>query len=252
MLAIWLCLAFAQDAPITIPGEGAPFHDVLTSAKQALWSADHATAEQLLAQLHQRLEQGEDPGEKLAIEALVFLADVRLTTGDKESARALFREVLLRDPDHILSPYDHGEDVRAMFALVKEQINRERAVQTVPPLPVRPIAPPLWVYAPLGVPQWLQGRGPEARTHAVLQAAFGATSIISFVLIDHYNRPPGDRPHLPRERVVALRYGLQWPATVAFYVSWGWSVLDARRHHKRQPSLHARLGPRGLQIGSRF
>lgn len=220
------------------PGGGEPFHDELTLAKQSIWDGDYTDARSRLEGLAERLESGETPGDPIAHEALVFLGDVQFLLGEKDAARETFRSVLLIDPDHTISPYDHGEDVRALFALVREEVRRQLAALPPPPEPdppalrVRePMSPAL--FAPFGIPQLHQRRRTAGVELALLQGSLAAGSLVSLIVIDRYNRVPSPgRPNLPRERVQALRYGVQWPLTFGFYATWALGVADATRRHR--------------------
>lgn len=245
MLPAVLAVALAQSPPA---GPGEPFHDALSTAKEALYEGDHEGARELLRTLAARLDGGEDPGRSLAAEALVFLGDLELLLGEKERARAVFRVVLLEEPDHVISPYDHGEDVRALFALVREDVRRElaaRAPVDVPEVPALPPPPPFPAtgYLPFGAPQAAQGRSGPALGFGVGQVATATGSLVAYALINRSNHRPDDARSIPRGRVQALRYGVQFPLTFAFYGLWGASVLDARRHWRSQRPLEGMENP---------
>lgn len=233
MLAVLLAVALAQAPPV---GPGEAFHDALAHAKQAAWDGEYETAEAALQALADRLDRGEDPGDVLASEALLHLGDAQFVLGRKDDARATFRRVLEGDPDHTMSPYDHGEDVRALFALVREEVLRDRPLPPPPPqLPTLRAAPlrPMH-FLPFGAPQAHQRRR-SARQHAFLQGGLAVGSLATFVVLDVVNRPPDRRPSWTPEQVTAARFGVQIPLTAAFYAAWAWSVGDGLRHRRDHP-----------------
>lgn len=236
-MLVLLLTALGQE-PLHGPGEA--FHDALTSAKQALYDGEHTVARVRLEALVARLDAGERPADGLGDEALVFLGDLSLLLGDKEAAREAFRRVLLADPDHVINPYDHGEDVRALFALVREEVRREIALRPPPPPPEPVEGPgrlPLAGYLPLGIPQAQQRRPGAAWAWGLAQGALAGGSVATFVFLDRANRVPEDLSVEKRGRIDRVRFGVQFPLTLGFYALWGGSVLDARRHWRREHRL---------------
>jgi len=263
-------LALAQTPPES-PGDpvesaaALAFHDQLGAAKTAINRGANSRALALLEELSERLHSGEQPPLSIAQEALVFLGDLRYLDGDQDGAREVFHEVLLADPAHVISPYHHTQDVRAFFALVREQVEDEIA-QRPDPIPIPPPAPPplpLVGYAPFGIPQLSEGRATSGVVFGGLQIAFAATSISTYILIDRANGPadrPGGHPfnwtreEIP-QRVRALRYGVQWPSSALFYATWVASVIDAnqywnRSHRAARPVVY--LTPNSIGMAGRF
>ncbi len=272
--------ASAQDAPgepALVPGEApeeesaadptAAFHDQLAAAKLAINAGDNARARAILESLSERLEAGEEPPSAIAREALVYLGDLRYISGEQSAARQAFRAVLLDAPDHVISPYHHTEDVRAFFALVREQVEAEIALRPDPvPDPVPQLQPqrvppmPVWGYAPLGIPQLATGRTGRGILYGSSQVALAATSIGTYILTRRVNRPPGeDHPFNwsadeVQQRVPLLRYGVQWPATTLAYGVWMLSVLDSaiswgRDHPRIAPNTTVRVRRTGSSGG---
>jgi hypothetical protein len=262
--------AAAQEAPaepapasndVPGPDDTAAFHDQLAAAKLAINRGENPLARAILESLADRLENGETPPASIAREALVYLGDLRYIAGEQSGAREAFRMVLLDAPEHVISPYHHTEDVRAFFALIRDQVEAEIALRPAPvpvpvPPPTRVPAMPVWGYAPLGIPQLASGRTARGILYGSSQIALAATSIGTFILVDRANRSPDGHPFNWTEaevqrRVPVLRYGVQWPATTLVYSIWLFSVIDAAiswsRDHPRTAPPSARRGRSGTQ-----
>lgn len=275
MSPFWLSVAMAQGlpgAPDLLPPAEEPrkgeFHDDLAAAKALLFSGEAEAALEALERLAKRLDDGEKPPPPIAREALVYLGDARFGVGRIEDARAAFRRVLEDAPDHTISPYHHAEDVRALFALVREQVQRERELRErlkpVPPPPPPPPLPirrklPLWGYAPFGMPQFRQGRPGAGTTYATIQGMFAAASLGTYVWIVANNRDPEKHPggwdqETIRTRVQTMRWGVQIPSTAAFYATWGLSVVDGASMWSREQRAAVQIGlhPRGVMVGGTF
>ena len=164
------------------------------------------------------------------------------------------------------SPYHHGEDVRALFALVREQVQQEIAARPPEVIPLVPVQPtrrrlPLWGYAPFGIPQLGQGRVAPGVVHAAVQGVFVAASISSYTWIVVVNRSPEGHPlgwtedQLAR-RVQTVRYGIQVPSTAIFYGAWLVSTLDAAgscpRIQRSEAALRIGLSPNGLVVSGKL
>jgi hypothetical protein len=274
-LSMWMALAWwaaARAEPPSGPGSDAPvgqtlaFHDQLFLAKQQLQRGELSSALASLTGLRDRLDAGETPPPSIAHEALVFLGDAQLTAGDSDAARVSFRRVLLAEPDHVVSPYHHTEEVRAFFALVREAVRQEIAGAPPPPPEPVPRRPPLpvWGYAPLGVPQLVRGRTAAGVMHGGAQGGLLACSIATYVFIRRANEDPLDgHPFNWTEaevqaRVPLYRRAVQWPCTAAFYGAWAVSVVDAglewqRSDHPDRPrSVSVAIVPGGVMVGGVF
>jgi hypothetical protein len=250
MLLCLLMWALAADAP---PPPGVAFHDALGAAKDAVYEGAYERALATLEALEDRLRAGEEPGRILATEAMLYLGDVRFVLDDPASAREAFTWILERHPDTTMSPYDHGEDVRSLFALVREEVERTRPLPPPDPDPVDPPEPPVLrplparYYLPFGVARW-SDRGAGPRWNSALQLTLAAGSIGSFVLLDRVNRESTEeRTGWTEEQVRVGRYGVQWPLTVGFYAAWGYSVYRAA-HSWRQRPVGVAFDGRGIQI----
>ncbi|MEZ4319705.1 MAG: hypothetical protein R3F61_19470 [Myxococcota bacterium] len=271
MLAAWIGSASAEPPPS--PPEGTvetnasmAFHDVLAAAKASIDRGANADARAMLEGLAKRLDAGEEPPRSIAHEALVYLGDLRYLAGEQDGARQVFRRVLLEDPAHVISPYHHTEDVRAYFALVRDQVEKELAAIPPPdPVPIPRIPPlPLHGYLPFGAPQFAQGRGTRGVLFGGMQLAFAATSVTTYVITNRANVDPGGTAGHPfnwsadqvPSRVASLRYGVQWPATALFYAAWAGSIVEAsagwRRSHRVQPAATLVVTPSGVVVGARF
>lgn len=260
MWTFTLVPAVAQ-VSVEAPSTGS-FHDELSTAKQLLFEGRTADALAIFDALAARLEGGERPPLSLANEALVYRGDVQFTQGDPAAARASFRRVLEAVPDYTVSPYHHGEDVRALFALVREQVQQEIASRPPEILPQPPVEPrrrrlPLWGYAPLGLPQFNQGRPGAGAAHLTVQSLFAAASIGSYTWIVVVNRNPEGHPFgwdeekLAR-RVQTMRFGAQLPSTALFYGAWLISSLDGagtwRREQRSKTGVRVGLAPNGFVV----
>lgn len=276
MWPIALGLAFAQEAPG--PAVTGAFHDELARAKAEVFEGDTAQALAILDALAERLDRGEKPPPQLAWEALVYRGDLHHARGDVDVARTCFRRVLLQDPDYVVSPYHHGGEVRALFALVREEVKRELAAsapdpvpEPVPvPLPITPPPPPpvvrhrlpMWGFAPFGVPQFRQRRPGAGAAYAATQGIALLASVGSYTWLVTINREPSGHPlgwqqDQVRRHVQTMRYGVQLPTTALFYGTWLLSVIDGagtwKRDHRDHPvAIDLTIGPGALGVRGHF
>src|SRR5690606_34006372 len=97
------------------------------------------------------------------------------------------------------------------------------------------------------------GQPRRGATYAVLQAAFGAVSIGTFVhlsLINKADNPAGWTQDQLERQVGIRRWAIQWPATLVFYGLWAASHLDARKtwavRQGRRAEITVQIGERQL------
>lgn len=245
----------AAPSPVPDPGS-APFPEVLAAAKQAWFLGRAEEAREAFAALHGRILGGEDAALADVAEALTWLGEIQYLDDDLDAARLTFRDLLRRAPDTPISPYHHPTEVVNLFELVRAEVKAERAPPPEPEPPTGPPPTPLWVWAPLGVPQLVQGRPGAGALFGGLQLALGATSVASFVHLSHLNRDdqPGIPPGGAEERALQTwRYAVQWPSTALFYGAWLVGSREAARHHRRAaPVPTAFGGAPGLGLVGRF
>jgi hypothetical protein len=194
-------------------------------------------------------------------EALIYLGEIRYVEGDRAAADATFRLLLERDPGWRISPYEHPMDVVGAFEIVRASVQGENSQRKTD----RPIGPPLpwWGYAPLGVPQFKQGRIGAGAAFATVQLGLAATSVASWVWIDRL-RPDrdadlDDATLQATQRARLIRGALNVPSAVAFYAVWGGSVLDAGLTHRREATkvevgwtIAPEPGGASVVVGGRF
>lgn len=233
MLLVLFALAFAADPQ---PRPGIPFHDALSAAKTAVYDGDYPRAASALSDLAARLEAGEEPGSLLATEAMLYFGDVQFVLGDKEGAKSAFEWVLSRNANTTMSPYDHAEDVRSLYALVREEVRRRSTGEPVEgPQPIeRPGLLPARYYLPFGVASLRDSRRSGARWNTLLQTGLAAGSVTTFIVLDRHNFDPDDGRGWTRRQVTTARYGVQWPLTVGFYAAWTWSIGRASKDWRNQ------------------
>ncbi|HMV68580.1 MAG TPA: hypothetical protein PKA64_17145, partial [Myxococcota bacterium] len=197
-------------------------------------------------------------------EAKIYVAEIYYMEGREEAAEATLREVLERDIDTPIYPYEHIGDIVLRYQLLRDSIVADRQQAAAAPRPL-----PAWGYAPFGVPQFKQDRPVRGATYALLQVGFAATSVGSWALIARLERQYGGdhRSDTEEEQAVAqaeierarvLRSGLSFPSAAAFYLTWGASVLDGGLAWRRQRRIEMGVGvlpaPDGLHVvmGGRF
>ncbi len=223
------------------------FESVLRAAKERHFAGESVAARNLLVGLSERLEAGEDPGEELAVEAMTYLGEVHHKLDERSEARAAFRWILERDPETPISPFHHSFDVVNLFDLVRAEVLREQDV-VPPPDPGRPKLgpPPLWTFAPLGIPQLAQRRPGAFLLFGGLQAGFGVASLVVYRDLTRLNveRPRDTSPaeyEAFRNEVRQRRLRAQWPLTFAFYGTWALSMVDASGQWRRR-QIEAQVG----------
>ena len=237
-----------------------PFHLALADAK-TLYFQGHA--EQALAtfqSLRLRLSAGEAVDWETEAECMVFLGEVQHQLGDDEGARDTFRTILEHDLEHPISPYQHGMEVVGLFETVRRALQQERAAEWIPPTPTRnPM--PFWGYLPFGAPQFGNKHLASGVVVASLQAAFGGISIGMHVHLNGLNGTDHPEKWTDEEvptNINGLRYGVQWPATFAFYATWIGSsaaaALQWRAKNKKTTQISVYPGPgnQTLMVTARF
>ncbi len=213
---------------------------MLRAAKQLYFQGESRDALDLLEGLQLRLAAGEEPGWDVSTEAMTYLGEIHYKLDQFEGARTAFRWLLERDPHTPISPYHHPIDVVNLFELVRSAVVAERQDLVPPdPVPFDPAPPPLWTFAPLGIPQFAQGRTGAGLAFGGLQAGFGVASValwahFRLVNVPSTGHPLGWSDEERIRRVQQRRYFVQWPATVAFYGVWSLSAADAARYHRQQ------------------
>lgn len=222
----------------------ASFGAVVEAAKQKYFQGESSEARELLQGLLLRLYGGEEAEWSAVVEALTYLGEIYYVQGEQDQAQMAFRFLLERDPNTPISPYHHAIEVVNLFELVRRNVVAARVVPPEPaPVTVTRRSPaPLWTFVPFGVPQLMQRRTALGVFYGSLQLGFGAASIALIPHLEQANRdglghPFGWDATEVEGRVQRERYLLQWPATFAFYATWGISVVDAARWHQRHPKV---------------
>ena len=242
-----------ENRPGTLPSAGSEtFGDVLQVAKQRYFAGEVEAARDLLDGLRQRLEAGEQASPELARQSMTYLGEVLFKLDDREAAKEAFRFILRRNVDAPISPYHHPIDVVNIFELVRAEVRLEQQTKVELPVPAepppRPGPPPLWTLAPLGLPQFAQGRPASGFLFGGLQLGFGAASLALREDLGNTNVAPEDDNEFDavRERGLVRKFGLQWPATFAFYGTWLVSAVDASRTWRRRKlEASVSVGPVG-------
>lgn len=260
-----ITLASAQEGPVEAPApepgsveaapEAAPptWEQRLAAAKEAYFQGGHDEALALLRELVSTAE-AEGVAAPLAQEAGLYLGEVLYKSGDQAAAWDVFHGLLTADPDLTISPYHHPTEVIAWFELVRRQVQQDLAAKDPdPPPPPPPIGrTPLWVYLPLGLGDFMQGELGAGVGWGAAQLGAGALSIGMYRWIDAHNdanQPAG----WDADRVNALRFRVQFPATFAFYALWAGGALDARaRWRRHQAEVVLLPAPQGLVLHARF
>ena len=249
LLSLWLGSA-AHAEPPAVPDPDAPgasgdesFSATLEEAKQHYFQGESGAARELLQGLQLRVFAGESLDWALVSDALIYLGEIYCNEGDQEQAEVVFRYLLEHDPNTPISAFHHPAEVVSLFEVVRSTVLKSRSVPPPPPpSTVIPSAPPVpaWVFLPLGVPQFGQKRPAAGFAYATLQAGFATASIALRIHIANGNtidfpHPLNWDPDTVTERVQRERYLFQWPATFAFYLTWGVSTVDGIRWHQRHP-----------------
>ncbi|NCG19480.1 MAG: hypothetical protein GWP91_10775 [Rhodobacterales bacterium] len=227
------------------PQQPLSFADALELAKKHYFAGERERAKNELSDLQVRLLMGEEVPWDRSAEAVVYLGEIFLLDGESGKAREIFRWVLDRDPEYLLSPYAHPIEVVGEFGLVREQVQREIANQPIPP-PFRPEPAPAWTALPLGIPQFAAQRPVQGILYGGTQLGLAATSAGLFLSIDRLNtnakpHPLGLSPDQMAARANLQRFGVQWPVTMAFYGVWIASWVDARGHWREDQKVQAEL-----------
>lgn len=230
-------LARAQSPPDPPAAASTSFGAELESAKSLYFAGDLERSLLAFQALQLRVAQAPDTMTwEEAVDALSYLGEIHVKMGDDESAKRAFRSVLEKDIDTRISPYHHPAEVVFVFNRVREQIESERAAERPEPV-VIPRAPAS-SYLPLGIPQLARGRVGPGLVFGGGQLALGGVAVgmyahLRFVNTEAERHPLGWTPEQVENRVQTLRYGVQWPTTIGFYLLWAGSVLDARGHWRR-------------------
>jgi len=222
-----------------------PFEPEVARAKRMYFEGQHERSLEVFQHLRDRLDAGEEVPESQISEALQYMGEVQYQLGDRAAAWRTFEHLLKRDPEQVMSPYNHPREVVHWFELVKQRVSQATAIEDLPVLspPLRPL--PAWGYAPFGVPQLAEGRTARGVRYASLQIGLGAASIASFLYlgaVNDENHPADWSDDEVVGRVNRVRYGIQWPTSIGFYVVWLTSHLDARRAWFRDQQAEITVG----------
>ena len=151
-------------------------------------------------------------------------------------------------------------EVVGLFEIVRRALQQQNTNEWVPPEPKRDPMP-FWGYMPFGAPQFGNKRLGPGLVVATLQAAFGGLSIGMHVHVNAINRAGHPDKWTEEEfsiQVTARRYGVQWPATFAFYATWiGSSTAAAlrwRAKNRQQTQVSIQPTPhyQGLVVTTQF
>jgi len=208
-----------------------PFGEEVERAKRMYFEGHHERSLEVFQQLRARIDAGEEVPEDQVAEALLYMGEVQYQLGDRAGAWRTFEQLLHRDPDQAMSPYNHPREVVHWFELVKQRVSQTRIQDPLPP-PPPPDPLPAWGYLPFGVPQLVEGRTARGVLYTSLQLGLGAASIATFLYLDGVNdenHPSNWSDDEVVVRVNRIRYAIQWPASIGFYLVWLTSHLDARR-----------------------
>ena len=259
--------AVAQDAEENPFDAPAPFDDrsfdnVLAAAKQRYFDGEQGAALTLFEDLYRRLRAGETTSWTAAADALTYLGEIYYRLDRQLETESVFRWLLERDPETPISPYEHPVEVVSLFDTVRASVKAQEA-SIRPQIPAPRAGPaPLWTYAPFGIPQFKQRRPVAGALFGGLQIGLGVASIALARHIDFINVPASEHPlawtpDQIRINVQGRRFFGQVPVTAAAYAMWGFSVLDAQGHRRRQAKLRIRVYPygdkyTGLSVGGTF
>jgi hypothetical protein len=241
----------SPDALPTEPaGQAAPLR--LEEAKRMYFGGGHAEALAILRALSAEIDQV--GAAETAIEILTYQGEIEYVTGDRAASWETFRALVERWPDHEIGDLHHPPEVVEWFGLVR------REVRTMPEAPTTTTrqALPWWGWAPLGAPQLAQGRTGRGLLLGGLQAGFGAISVGVggwLLVVNGPNHPDRWAPGEVSAKVNTWRWGVQIPATAAFWTLYAISVVDGRSAWRAQlgpVSVRARALPGGLVVSGRF
>ena len=216
--------------------------------------------------------RGEEPPWDLAATAMIYVGEIQYRRGNSDEARDAFRWLLKKDPDYQISPYRHPIEVVAVFSTVRDQVRRSMGETPTENAAIDPL--PGWGYLPLGIPQFRSRRPAVGALFGGLQVGLASASIGVYVNLVYLNKgfpEQNNNDWLPAEHprgwamrdmqgnVNQIRYSVQWPLAIAAYGAYMGSVLEARRHWRRnfEPQVNVSLlpspgGSSRLVVGGRF
>lgn len=226
----------------------------LEAIKAVYFGGGHVEAHRALDALAAQCDPSEPEERNTLIEALVYRGEIEFVTDDRAASWDSFSEVLSLDPSYQISTFLHPTEVVDWFSLVQREVAATRDVPPPPPPDPEPAPPPpVWTFAPGGIPQLRQGRTGAGLAFGTAQLATGGASIALHLAMRDWKREiqatgGADDPRIPAFN--RLRYGVQIPATVAFYALWAWSVVDGRRTWRRDhpPAVTAFIDPQSRQV----
>lgn len=245
LILTWLLCAtpaYSQETP-TLTGspveERSPV-DALDAAKSEYFAGGHARALESLTELIDRLNSDPYADLTILVEAEVYRAEIEYVTQDRAASWASFARVLERMPDYQISTFLHPAEVVDWFELVRRETSSGAA--TVTPPEIRPTRAPVWVYAPVGIPQFGQKQTGAGLAFASTQVATAAASIgLHFHMRSWRRRIADNGTETDFRRFNQIRYGVQLPVTVAFYALYATSVLTGQRHFARNQTVETTL-----------
>jgi len=226
-----------EPPPDPSPGPGDPFAEVLEYAKGRYFEGGHQEALELLLGLEERLAGGEEVGDDLQGEALIYLGEIQYVMGDTLDSWDTFEFLLQRNPDQIISIYHHPPEVVNWFGLVRREMLQSMAdtPDDPPPRVIDPGPAPWWTWAPLGTPQFAQRRPVAGAAFAGIQSGLGVASIALYRDLQKRARDDdGDLRDMDTDefRRFQSRRAIQWAVTAGWWGAWLASSADARRFHR--------------------
>ena len=214
--------------------------DALEAAKSQYFAGGHSLALASLTQLIDRLNADSTADLTILVEAEVYRAEIQYVTQDRAASWASFVRVLDRMPDYQINTFLHPAEVVDWFELVRRETSS--GLPTVSPPVPQPLRAPVWVYAPVGIPQFGQKQTGAGIAFASTQVATMTASIGLHLHMRSWRRRIADNgTDTDFRQFNQIRYGVQLPVTVAFYALYAASVLSGRRHFARDQTVETTL-----------
>jgi hypothetical protein len=253
VLTVLLSTGWAQEATDESSAAEGDIAVALTAAKQAYFRGQHLEAQTRLSALNVRLLKGEPVPAALRHEVRTWLGEVLFRLDRSDEARLVFRQILEENSEWPIDEYQHGVEVVAVYYDVRRQVLAARAAEpgNAPEARQRP---PIWTLLPLGIAQYVDERPLAGTAHLLLQGALATTSIALYAELDRTNvpeigHPQGLSAEQIAERQTTLRWAVQYPSTVLFYVAAVAGVVEARAHYNRNSvAVQPVVGPGGAGV----